>query len=77
MYLRRKLDAFFEELEGRRSAQAMIARGSRQVGKTESINHFARQTYERVIETNFVRDEKYKGIMKIGSTPSRISARFF
>ena len=41
-------------------------RGSRQVGKTESIKHFAAENYESIIEINFVRDEKYKGIISDG-----------
>ena len=58
MYLRRKIDAFLKNWKDDKARKSLIVRGSRQVGKTESINHFARQTYERVIETNFVRDEK-------------------
>ena len=37
----------------------LIIKGSRQVGKTESIKHFAAENYESIAEINFVRDEKY------------------
>jgi predicted AAA+ superfamily ATPase len=44
----------------------LIVRGCRQIGKTESILHFAKEHYESVVEINFVRDEKYKKIIADG-----------
>ena len=66
MYLRRKIDSFLQNWKADEEHKPLIVRGSRQVGKTESINHFARQNYESIIEINFIRDEKYKGIIADG-----------
>lgn len=66
MYLRRKVDAFLEEWKADKNRKPLIVKGSRQIGKTESILHFAADHYENVIEINFVRDEKYKGIIADG-----------
>lgn len=66
MYLTRKIDLFLQTWKEDEARKPLIVRGCRQVGKTESINHFAHQNYESVIEINFVRDEKYKGIIADG-----------
>ncbi len=51
----------------------LIVKGSRQIGKTESIRHFAKVAkYESFIEINFVREEKYKQIISDGYEPSDI-----
>ena len=65
MSLRRKVDAFLEEWKADKNRKPLIVKGSRQIGKTESILHFAADHYENVIEINFVRDEKYKGILTL------------
>lgn len=61
MYLKRKVDNFLCEWKSDPHRKPLIIKGSRQVGKTESIKHFAAENYESIIEINFVRDEKYKG----------------
>ena len=66
MYLKRKIDAFLEEWKADENRKPLIVRGSRQIGKTESILNFAANHYENIIEINFVRDEKYKGIIVDG-----------
>ena len=66
MYLKRKIDAFLTEWKGDPNRKPLIIKGSRQVGKTESVLHFAADYYESIIEINFVRDEKYKGIIADG-----------
>ena len=72
MYLKRKVDIFLKEWKADPDRKPLIIKGSRQVGKTESINHFAKEHYESVIEINFVRDEKYKGIISDGYDVSSI-----
>lgn len=72
MYLKRKVDAFLAEWKADADRKPLIIRGSRQIGKTESILHFAKANYESVIEINFVRDEKYKGIISDGYEASDI-----
>ena len=66
MYLKRKVDGFLREWKEKPDRKPLIVRGCRQVGKTESINHFAVKNYESVIEINFIRDVKYKGILSEG-----------
>lgn len=66
MYMKRKIDAFLEEWKAGNNRKPLIIKGSRQIGKTESILHFAVDHYENIIEVNFVRDEKYKGIIADG-----------
>ncbi len=66
MYLKRKIDIFLEEWKADPGRKPLIIKGCRQVGKTESIKHFAARHYESIIEINFVRDEKYKGIIADG-----------
>lgn len=72
MYLRRKIDLFLQNWKEDADHKPLIVKGSRQVGKTESINQFARKNYDSVIEINFVRDEKYKGIIADGYEASSI-----
>lgn len=59
MYLRRKADRFFSEWKSSPSHKPLIVRGARQVGKIESILHFARENYENVININFALEKKY------------------
>lgn len=66
MYLKRKVDFFLEEWKADKNRKPLIIKGSRQIRKTESILHFAKEHYESIIEVNFVRDEKYKGIIADG-----------
>ena len=66
MYLKRKVDAFLTAWKADPDRKPLIVRGSRQIGKTESILHFAADYYESIVEINFVRDEKYKGILSDG-----------
>ena len=44
----------------------MIVKGARQIGKTESILHFANQNYSNVVYINFVLDKKYSTIVNDG-----------
>lgn len=66
MYLKRKIDEYLRAWRASSDKKPLIVRGSRQIGKTESILHFAKAEYESVIEINFVRDEKYKKIIGDG-----------
>lgn len=72
MYLKRKVDDFLARWKRDPDRKPLIIKGSRQVGKTESVLHFARDIYESLIEINFVRDEKYKGIVSGGYEVSNI-----
>ncbi len=66
MYLKRKVDQFLYEWKQGDERKPLIIRGCRQIGKTESILHFAHENYKNIVEINFVRDEKYKMITSDG-----------
>ena len=66
LYLKRKIDSFLSEWKASSDRKPLIIKGSRQIGKTESVLHFAADHYENIIEINFVRDDKYKGIISDG-----------
>lgn len=66
MYMSRKADRFLEEWKQDHDRKPLIVKGSRQVGKTETIRHFAAENYESVIEINFVEEPKYETITSDG-----------
>ena len=66
MYLHRKIDDFFKAWKQNDDRMPLIIKGARQIGKTESILHFARENYPNVIYINFVTDEKYRRITDNG-----------
>ena len=43
MYLKRKIDEYLLEWKKNEERLPLIIKGARQIGKTESINHFAEQ----------------------------------
>lgn len=66
MYLKRKIDLYLEEWKKSKTGKPLIVKGPRQVGKTESIRHFAEAHYRSVIYINFVEEPKYKAIISDG-----------
>lgn len=66
MYMKRKIDDFLTAWKTDRSKKPLIIKGPRQVGKTASIRHFAKNNYESIIEINFVEEPKYKMITSDG-----------
>ncbi len=72
-YLRRKIDKYLMEWKADSERKPLIVKGCRQIGKTESIRHFAKiAKYESVIEINFVKEEKYKNITTDGYEPNAV-----
>ncbi len=72
-YLKRKIDDFLLNWKADTNKKPLIVKGCRQIGKTESIRHFAKAAgYESVIEINFVKDEKYKKITVDGYSATDI-----
>ncbi len=66
IYLNRKIDEYLSSWHEDSNRKPLIVKGPRQVGKTESILHFATETYESVIYINFVEEPKYKHITENG-----------
>ena len=66
MYLRRKVDSYLTNWKNDPEHKPLIIKGARQIGKTESIRHFAKLFYENVIEINFALEPKYRAITSDG-----------
>ena len=66
MYFKRKIDEFLADWKNNHSRKPLIIKGARQIGKTESILHFAHENYENVVYINFVLDKKYTTIVNDG-----------
>ena len=66
MYMPRKIDKFLADWKSEQNRKPLIVKGSRQVGKTESIRHFAADNYDSFIEINFVEEPKYTMITSDG-----------
>lgn len=66
MYLKRKIDSFLINWKKDFDHSPLIIKGARQIGKTESIMHFAKNNYKNVIYINFVFDKKFWNILNDG-----------
>lgn len=66
MYYKRKIDDFLENWKADPAHKPLIVKGARQIGKTESIMHFAKDNYENVVYINFVLDKKFSNIIVDG-----------
>ena len=62
MYLVRKIDNFLIKWKNDSERKPLIVKGARQIGKTESILHFAKENYSNFININFAIEKKYKTI---------------
>ena len=72
MYLRRKVDDFLAAWKADAVRKPLIVKGPRQVGKTESIIHFARNSYDKLVYINFVEEPGYKAITADGYSVDNI-----
>ena len=64
--LRRKVDKILENWKKTDNRYPLIIKGARQTGKTEAIEHFAKNHYKSIIEINFVLQKQYKTIFDDG-----------
>ena len=53
-YLKRKIDETLRQWKADPKRKPLIVKGPRQIGKTESVHHFAEANYTSVIYINFV-----------------------
>ena len=72
MYIHRKADEFLERWKQRETRKPLVIKGCRQVGKTETVRHFAASHYESLIEINFFEEERYKTITEDGYSAANI-----
>lgn len=66
MYFKRKIDEFLVQWKNTPSHKPLIVKGARQIGKTESILHFANENYSNIVYINFVLDKKFSTIVSDG-----------
>ena len=64
--LRRKVDQYLIDWKNNLNKMPLIIKGARQIGKTESIENFAKNNYEHVVEINFALDKQYLNIFENG-----------
>lgn len=65
MYLKRKIDNYLVEWKNSQERKPLIIKGARQIGKTESVRHFA-ESYENFVNINFALEKKFKVICEDG-----------
>ena len=68
----RKLDAVLDAWKANPRHLPLIVKGARQVGKTYSIRQFARRSYRRFVEINFVERPEFKLIVRDGFSVAAI-----
>lgn len=66
VFLKRKADIFLREWKNNSEKMPLIVKGARQIGKTQSIKHFAKNNYESVVDINFALQSQYKTIFDDG-----------
>lgn len=66
MYFKRKIDKYLLQWKNDPTHKPLIVKGARQIGKTESVLHFAKENYKNVIYINFVLEKKYSAIVSDG-----------
>ena len=66
MYFKRKIDDFLQEWKADSKHKPLIIKGARQIGKTESILHFAKQNYKNIVYINFALEKKFMQILADG-----------
>lgn len=64
--LKRKMDTFLIEWKNNQQHMPLIVKGARQIGKTETIEYFAKNNYKSVVEINFALQKQYKDIFDDG-----------
>lgn len=72
MYFKRKVDSYLRQWKEKENRLPLIIKGARQIGKTESIIHFADENYENVVSINFVLEGQYKTILSDGYSVENI-----
>lgn len=70
--LRRKIDQYLIEWKNSENKMPLIIKGARQIGKTESIENFAKNNYKNIVEINFALDKQYLDIFDNGFSVDNI-----
>ena len=70
--LKRKIDDFLIEWKNIPDSLPLIVKGARQIGKTASIEQFAKSNYKSVVEINFVLQKQFRSIFDDGFEVDKI-----
>lgn len=70
--LKRKIDDFLLQWKNTPDRLPLIVKGARQIGKTASIEQFAKSNYKSVVEINFILQKQYRGIFDDGFEVDKI-----
>lgn len=71
-YLKRKIDTYLYKWFNEPDKKPLIVKGARQIGKTESIKHFAQKHYKNVVDINFIERPQFKAILDYGYSVDEI-----
>jgi len=74
-YIPRKIDAELIKWRQNPARLPILLNGARQVGKTESVRHFARHAYANFIEVNFVKQPDFRRILDDGYSADAVLKR--
>lgn len=64
--LKRKIDQYLVDWKNDKNKMPLIVKGARQIGKTDSIENFAKKNYKNLVEINFAIQKEYLDIFKNG-----------
>lgn len=64
--LKRKIEKVLNQWKASADKKPLIIKGARQIGKTESIRHFAKENYDYFVEINFALQKQYHSIFENG-----------
>ncbi len=71
-YLRRKIDKFLDEWFISKNKKPLIIKGARQIGKTKTVEEFAKRNNLSLVEINFVLNPEYRDIFDDGYKVDKI-----
>ena len=71
-YLKRKMDLFLDEWLMNNERKPLIIKGARQIGKTKTIEEFAKRNHLSIVEINFVLNPEYRDIFDDGYKVDKI-----
>ena len=74
-YLNRKIDRLLTDWKSTPNRKPLLIKGARQIGKTETIRHFALANYDNFHEINFVLRDEFKQIVEEGCSVQSILRR--
>lgn len=66
------MDDYLVEWKNNKDRLPLIVKGARQIGKTDSIENFAKKNYKQFVEINFALEPEYKKIFDDGFNVDRI-----